>query len=67
MRVEPVSGRDVEFRLAHEIVSGIEDTLYTMFETEPGFILKSKFLFPDERLRGTGPANRAIIMFAGVY
>ena len=46
MRVEPVSGRDVEFRLAHEIVSGIEDTLYTMFETEPGFILKSKFLFP---------------------
>ena len=46
MLIEPVSGRDIDFQLAHEIISGVEDTLFLMFETEPEFIVQTKFLYP---------------------
>ena len=44
--IRPVNSREIEFVLVEEIISGIEDTLNLLFESEPDFISHSKFTIP---------------------
>ena len=48
--IRPVNGREIEFGLVEEIISGIEDSLNILFEREPDFIFQLKFIIPLNRM-----------------
>ena len=59
--IQSKNGREVEEQLAEEIRSGIEDTLSSLFECEPDFILHTRFVLPvDEKDR---PSLYSILNF----